>query len=170
VEERETNLKLAEVNLVPIQKKVDFNDNEASQEMEAVETSTVVLPSVPVENSFDTLTKLGQDIIEENTDLEQKSEQTSREFDAKIREKVRISIKKKVEAKLANDLITKEEADILEEELVNEIEETISEEMELRRINLDLGAENMQEDDGLAEEAYHHYYWGEEGELIFMDD
>ena len=51
VEERETNLKLAEVNLDPIQKKVDFNDNEASQEiteMETVETSTVVLPSVPV--------------------------------------------------------------------------------------------------------------------------
>ena len=55
MEERETNLKLAEVNLDPIQKKVDSNANEAATELpevEAVETSTVILPSVPVKNFF----------------------------------------------------------------------------------------------------------------------
>jgi hypothetical protein len=133
---------LAEVNLDSFQKKVDSNHNEASQEITevAIETSTVVLPSVPVEQLNGTLTNLSEDILEENTDLEQKSEQTSSEFEAKVREKIRISIKKKVEAKLANDLITREEADILEEELVNEMDKTISEEIELLIMSLDLGA------------------------------
>ena len=76
MEERETNLKLAEVNLDPIQKKIDSNANEAAPELpevEAVETSTVILPSVPVKNFFDTLSKLGKDITEKNSDLVQKS-------------------------------------------------------------------------------------------------
>ena len=52
LEVRETNPKLAEVNLDPIQQKADSNDNETAPditEVEAVETSTVVLPSVHVE-------------------------------------------------------------------------------------------------------------------------
>ena len=150
---------MAEVNLDPIQKKVDSNDNEAAPEfteVEAVETSTAVLPSVPVENSFDTLSNLGQDIFEENTDLVKKSEETSSEFEVKLREKKRSSIKKKVESKLADNLLTKEE--------------TISEELQLLRMNLDLGLNTMQDDDDLEEGAYHHYYWGEEREIIFKDD
>ena len=82
-----------------------------------------------------------------------KSEETSSEFEVKLREKKRSSIKKKVESKLADNLLTKEE--------------TISEELQLLRMNLDLGLNTMQDDDGLEEGAYHHYYWGEEREIFF---
>ena len=53
---------------------------------------------------------------------------------------------------------------------MHEMEETISDELELLRINLDLGSSTMQEDHELSEGAYHPYYWGEEGEIIFTDD
>ena len=99
VEERETNLKLANINLEPTQKKVDSNGNEAAPkitEMESVEASAVILPSVPVKNSYDTLSKLGEDITAEHFDLVEKGEQPSREFEIKVRMKIRSSIKKKV--------------------------------------------------------------------------
>ena len=50
------------------------------------------------------------------------------------------------------------------------MEETISEELDLLSINLDLGLNTMQENDELAEGAYHHYYWGEERDIISTDD
>lgn len=84
--------------------------------------------------------------IEDKSELEDKSEikyncgQTSSDKEIKIREKVRISIKKKVDAKFADNLLTKEEADLLEAVLVDDMERTISEEIKLFRMNLEFGA------------------------------
>ena len=64
------------------------------------------LKNAKVDLERETLSKLGQDIIEENTDLVRKTE-------VQVREKIRSSIKKKVEAKLANNLLTKEEQTFL---------------------------------------------------------
>ena len=66
--------------------------------------------------------------------------QTSSDKEIKIREKVRIFIKKKVDAKFADNLLTKEEADLLEAVLVDDMERTISEEINLFRMNLEFGA------------------------------
>ena len=51
------------------------------------------------------------------------------------------------------------------------MEETISLELELYRLHLDLGLNTIQDEEGdeLAEGHYHHNYWGEEGEIIFAD-
>ena len=72
--------------------------------------------------------------IEDKSEIKYNCGQTSSDKEIKTREKVRISIKK-VEAKFADNLLTKEEADLLEVVLVDDMEITISEEIKLFRMN-----------------------------------
>ena len=72
---------------------------------------------------------ISQDIIEDKGELKYNIDEVSSDFEVKVRKKVRISIKKMVGAKLADNFLTKWEADLFEEELVIDMEETISEEI-----------------------------------------
>ena len=80
--------------------------------------------------------------IEDKSEIKYFCGQTSSDKEIKISEKVRISIKK-VEAKFADNLLTKEEADLLEAVLVDDMERTISEEIKLFRMNLEFGAQRQ---------------------------
>ena len=91
-------------------------------------------------------------------------------FEAKIREKLIIKIKKKVQAKLADELLSEGEAELLEEQLREDMEDMIKEELELFKQKLEQVTVVDEEDSNYDEGPEHQFYWGPEGEIIFVED
>ena len=165
VEEREIKLRESnEGNDTSSEMKVrDVNENETNVTFE--ESSTVAsqsIPRIPTKNSFEVLGKQNQEVLEVD-------ENDSDAFENKLRKKIRDSTKKKVQAKLSEDLLSDAEAVLLEEQLIEEFDEVIKEEMERFKSNLEPG-KVMEEEETEYEEPCHQFYWGPEGEIIFIDD
>ena len=91
-------------------------------------------------------------------------------LEAIIREKWIISIKKKVQAKLSDEFLSEEEAELLEEQLREDMEDVIKEELELFKQKMEQVTVVDEEDSNYDEGPEHQFYWGPEGEIIFVED
>ena len=99
-----------------------------------------------------------------------------------MRERVKVLVRKKIKTKMidAGMQVSDENLEQFEKELTEELEETVQEKLNTFRDLLDhkelfeevdeFGTNEEKENFTYNEGPEHHYYWGSEGEIIFVDD
>ena len=160
----------------PEENEATLNENEVSVK---VETSMLDLSfALPIANSFE---KLGN--LEDETFSHPKQDNTKKELldkeEASIREKVKMLVRNFFETKVIKSgvQVSDEDLELLEKELTEEMEELVQEKLNTLRDLLDrqeLFEQNMKfgtnEDSSYDEGPTHQFYWGPEGDIIFVDD
>ena len=154
----------SETKSEPIEANVDLNDNNVSAE---TETSMKDFNfTVPILNPFQVLENLEDvpysEVIKDDSfkDLLKKEEET-------IREKVRISVRRKIEMKVEGMEVSDEDLELLEKELIEDLEEIVKEKLDIFRKNL-----KIQEEDFMDIYENEHFYWGgkDGDEMIYFDE